>query len=776
MNLIDADAVVAAQLESTAFTPFIWGDGETVTLQSGRVPPLDPDWSLCLDGKWSVRRGPVLKEVAELVTADTVDWAVVEQPGVVCRADPNVQPADILHWDRRYMRHISDDDGAVLRRRMPVPADWAGRQIHLRLDGVYPACDVYVNGRLLASHRSGLTACAVDCGDLAAPGHELDVAVVLVRRYPGQEIDMPRHSSDYAGLHGSVWLIALPPVHIAGHTLLTGLAKDLCGARLAGSVELVNPSTGTVGELELRLYDGDVLTASTQRKVSCPNGPSTVALDLALSNPRLWHAEHPHLYRAELLWRCHGKEQVLTWRCGFRRLEVIEGRPLCNGTPLKLRGVNHLSIHPQHGLHTPEKWLRQCLELMRKANVNAIRTHYTGPSILADLCDEMGFFLVQEVTIDWFGHELEKPNCLGPCLHRIEATLRRDRHHPCLVMVGIGNENLPASPEVIQPFLRHYAAFHKLAKSLSPDLWVCYPPPGPANAIPGDIEPRIGDIADVHYNFSSARALRDTGSVVLPESWQGPFTLYTREQLIADGWTGAWFSSEYGIVNAVADVHDAPWQSVICEEPADWLGQQASTTVLAERMEREWGLMRDDPTCLGGAYFPWLPPGVGDPWGWTFWAEEGDWGVVTQDLTPKPQFWVLRAALSPVTVAERRIRVAKDQATVIVTLRNRYGTIHLAACTLRTQLGPTGQFCGLLRDWLDIPTAGAPGTDVPVEIPIWHEGARASLAEGRPVVLRLHLLAPDGFRPLTHEVLLIPESVPSDVSKGPISLGADAST
>jgi hypothetical protein len=774
MDLIDADAAVSAQLATTACAAFPLPDGRTVTLTSGWIPPIDPGWSLCLDGVWACRRGRVLGQAAVLSAGSTAGWEAVPQPGVVCRADPSVQPADIPGWNRRFMSHVAEDDGAVLRRRVGVPAAWAGRRIWLRLDGVYPACDVYVAGRLLAQHRSGLTACAVDCSDLAVPGSDLDVAVVLVRRYAGQEIDMPRHSSDYAGMHGSAWLIALPPAQVTGHDLAACLDDDLRSARLAGSVELVNHGADTAGDLEVRLLDGGQTVAVQRLACRCPTGSSRVAVDLAVPTPRLWHAEHPHLYRVELHWRCGGHEQSLAWRCGFRRLAVVDGRPQCNGTPLKLRGVNHLSLHPEHGLHTPEAWLRRCLDLMRKANVNAIRTHLTAPSVLADLCDELGFFLIQEVTIDWFGHELENPTCLGPCLHRIDATLRRDRHHPSLVMVGIGNENLPANPQVIDAFRRHYQAFHRLAKTLAPDLWVCYPPPGPANAIPGDIEPRIGDIADVHYNLASVRTLRTTGAVVLPKSWQGPFRSYTHAELRAFGWSGAWFSSEYGIVNAVADVHDAPWQSVICEEPADWLGPQASTTVLAERLEREWGLMRDDPTCLGGAYFPWLPPGVGEPWGWTLWAEDADWGVVTQDLTPKPQFWVLRAALSPVTVAERRVHVPAAATAVTLTLRNRYGTIDLADCTLRTQLGATGKLCGILRDWRDIEVAGAPGADVQVEIPLWHDQARASLAEGRPVVLRLHILAPDGTRPLTHEVLLIPGLLAAGAGSGHISLGSDA--
>jgi beta-galactosidase len=773
---------VDAQLGLTAPLRLRFPDETDTFLVSGRVAPLDlsPEKRLCLDGAWSCVKGLVLDRAASLADprTDASAWPLVTQPGVVCIADPEAEPREIPNWDRRMMTHIPENDGAVLRRTVDVPAHWAGHRIFLRLDGVYPAADVYLDGVRVAVHRSGLTACCVDCTAHARPGEPLVVAIVLVRRYFGQEIDMPRHSSDYAGLRDSVWLHALPACHVEDHHLVAELDADLVSARLRGPVHIRNTAADFCeGEIELQLFDAaHRLLASRSERVAVPAGEvRTPSLDLPVTRPALWCDEHPRLHHVVLVWRVGGQTQALRWRVGFRRLASDHERPTLNGRPLKLRAVNHLSLHPEHGLHTPVSWLRRSLELMRRANINAIRTHFTAPSALADLCDELGFLLVQEITIDWYGHELWRPRCLGPCLHRIEATVRRDRHHACLVAFGIGNENLPANPAQIAPFRRHYEIFHALAKRLSPFHWIMYPPPGPANKIPGDLEPRIGDIADVHYNFASVRALRDTGRVTLPESWEGPFTSYSREELRQGPWTGLWFSSEYGIVNAVADMPDAPWQSVITETSEDWLGPASSQEALANRLEREWGLMRDDPTCLGGAYFPWLPPGRGNPWGWTLWAEDADWGVVMQDLTPKPQFWVLRAAYSPVTFAERRVRWRPGQTGIEVTVRNRYGTHDLRDCTIRTQLGVTGLFLGVYRDWKDIPVNCPPGADARLILPLWHDEAQRSLKENKPILYRIHVIAPDGFRPITHEILVVPEGLESyRPETGHLNLGSDA--
>ena len=748
-----------------------FADGSSCVMQSGRVIPLSITNTICLDGDWAVQRGQLLNCCDELIAADSSDWQVVQQPGIVCIADKEEKPRDIPNWHRRFMRHIPEDDVAVLKKEIRIPSDWQGRAIHLHVEGVYPAADIYVNGTLLAEHRSGLTPCSVACSDLVTPGQSCSIAIVIRRRYPLQEIDMPRHTSDYAGLHGSVNLLGLPTRHIEEHNLHTALDADLTTGYMTGSVRIHGAPAD--GELQLQIKDSNQ-SIITEQVWTMSSECCEQTINLPIAQPNLWCDETPNLYQATLTWVCKGVEQKLQWHCGFRRFEVIEGRPTVNGQPLKLRGVNHLTTHPEHGMHMPKSWLRRSLEMMKKANVNTIRTHLTGPTALAELCDEMGFYLMQEVTIDWYTHELGHPRSLGPCLLRIDGVLRRDRHHACLIALGIGNENLAGDPKKIDAFTTNFRVFYDYAKRLSPNTWVFFPPPGPANSIPGSIEPRMGDIADVHYNFATIRELNETNSVTLPESWRGPMTTYSREELLSGEWQGIWFSSEYGIVNAVPDIHDAPYQSVICEQAEDWLGSTSSTQALANRLEREWGLMRDDPTCLGGAYFPWLPPGTGDTWGWTFWAEDADWGVVTRDLTPKPQFWVLRAAYSPITFKERRLQWNEEQASITLTVRNRYSTIDLNQCTLRTQLGATGKFMGIMSDWEDIPAACPPGEDNQITIPLWNEQARKSLAEGKPTLLRLHVIDPHGFRPITHEVLLVPQNLAEAYQLGHINLGSDA--
>ena len=74
----------------------------------------------------------------------------------------------------------------------------------------------------------------------------LDIAMVIRRRYPNQEIDMPRHSSDYAGLLCSVFLIATPVRHIDQHSIQSFLDEDHTSGHLRGVVEFAGPADAGV--------------------------------------------------------------------------------------------------------------------------------------------------------------------------------------------------------------------------------------------------------------------------------------------------------------------------------------------------------------------------------------------------------------------------------------------------------------------------------------------------------------------------------------------------
>ncbi len=777
--LIDGDALIAQFLSLTSETTVTFADGRTTVLTPVRGVPVlsDPAYALSLDGAWRVTKWPFAAEEADLAAPglNVRAWPEVQQPGKVFSLDVTKTVDEIPGYDRVGLGHLNPEDGAVIRRTLRLPAAWKGKRVYLRFDGIYPAGRVYLDGALLGTHTSGLTPVEWDVTDRVTPGKAVTVVVRLLCTHPHVKMDMPRHASEFAGLAQSACFFAVEPVYLAAHHLLVSVDDDLATGRMAGELALHNSGArAATGTVTLAVLDANGKTVA-KKGMSVGIGAGArcgVPLAVKVKAPALWNDEYPHRYTVYLTLAIDGQPaQEVCFRTGFRRFDLADGRPTLNGHPVKFRGVNHLTYHPEHGLYTPEAWLRQNLALMKKANVNCIRTHYLGPRILAELCDELGLYLLQELPIDWGTNYIHDPAWVGPALQRIAGGILRDRDHPSVMVWSVGNENMPESAAVAEDGYNHLRIYHRLAKALDPTRPTMFPPPGPANAIRGIFEVRVGDIGDTHYSFNLAKDFLRTGVVTNPYAWTGEKETVTREEAMARGWSGVWLSSEYGIMNMMPDLLHAPYGSIIDDAREDPLSGKSSLQTFYERLQREWGFLRGEASCLGGAFFPWICGAAGDnPWGWTIWAEDNDWGPVTADLLPKPFFWAMRVLFSPVWLPARLVWHAGETA-LRFPVENQFNAIDLSACTLRVLMG-WGYGMSAMR-WRDVPMAGAPGAAAEVEIPLW-ETTIDALTHGVPSVVRCVLLDPHGFRVLTHDIVVLPESV-ADVP-APLAIGPDAVT
>ncbi len=766
MKTIHKSQVVEYQLGATAPEEVAFEEGGSTLLTPARwVPELANGWPIMLDGCWEVTYWPFpVPEESLLADAGAeVKWDDIEQPGKVFYYEPDESPDQIEGWNRVTLEHLDPEDGAMLRREVCIPAEWTGKRILLRFEGIFPAGRIYFDGRLVAEQFSGLTPIEVDVTDLAVPGQVHTVAVRLYRRHNDVQLDMPRHALEFCGLSRHCFLHAVEPVHLTETNVRPTLADDYETGQLAGEALIKNATDREVQivmQATLTEGNGTVVASEFYSATLMPGAEDPVGFDLNAGLVQVWNAETPYLYDLTLRLTCPGQaNQEVTSPVGFRRFEIKDQRCLLNGQPVKFRGVNHLTFHPELGMCTPEEWLRDCLLLMKKANVNAIRTHFYGPPELTALCDELGLYFLQELPIDWGHSFLAEPEKVGPVLHRLHAGVRRDRNHPSIMVWSIGNENMPPDEARYEVFMDHLRLFNQMVKRTDPTRPTMFPPPGPAGRIKGIFEARMSEIADIHYSFNLVRDFNETDVVSgNPRTWEPTFEPdATREELLQGPWQGVWFSSEYGIINQQADLLNAPYVSIISDVMEDPLSGKNTQQVFLDRLSREWGYMRDDPTCLGGAYFPWMASGAGDPWGWVRWGEDADWGVVLGDLTPKSNFWAMRVLFSPVRFPER-ITWKPGETELCFTVHNDYNSINLSQCTFRTQMGGGPPYMAMLREFKDVTVECPPANSREVVVPIWSENTKNTLEKGSPAVVRVTVIDPEGFRPIMADILIIPEA------------------
>ena len=239
-----------------------------------------------------------------------------------------------------------------------------------------------------------------------------------------------------SGIFRDVYLLRRPQGHIRDFTVQTRLAP---GGGAAIDVEVLG---GKDVRYELQ-YGGAAVAAgvAVEGKIHIP-----------LTNPHLWNAETPNLYALTL--RCAGEN--ITTKVGVREVKIENRVVKLNGTPIKFRGVNRHDSSPVNGAAVTSEEMRRDLTLMKLHNINAIRTsHYPNAPYFYELCDEMGFYVIDEADVEMHGvvtamGEYSEANfCLladdpmykKTILDRVQRCVLRDKNRPCVLIWSMGNES-----------------------------------------------------------------------------------------------------------------------------------------------------------------------------------------------------------------------------------------------------------------------------------------------------------------------------------------------
>jgi beta-galactosidase len=336
-----------------------------------------------------------------------------------------------------------DNASGLYRLKFKVPAHWHGRLVKLNFDGVQNGCEIWCNGQPVPVelpswgrtnyHESGWTAWQADLTSAVKFGAANLLALRVVKNTQSVDCD----TGDFfllGGVDRPVTLFSIPATHLTDFSLRTTVQADR-SAEVKVLAQLSHPNQGT--KLSMLLEGEPPLEAEPD-----PNGQ--VDLTQTVHDPKLWSAEFPNLYSLSLELK-DGKGKVLervSRRIGLREVSITNGVFCVNHVPVKLVGICRHDVYPTLGTAiTPEIWKKD-LTLMKGANFNAIRTsHYPYGSGFYDLCDEMGFYVIDEEPFCWV-------NCDDPELkpafeQRARETVARDKNHPCVVIWGVGNENHP---------------------------------------------------------------------------------------------------------------------------------------------------------------------------------------------------------------------------------------------------------------------------------------------------------------------------------------------
>lgn len=583
--------------------------------------PSDPAMKTSLNGQWAFKfiNGTDWSAYADFSKEgyDVSYWESIPVPG--CWDALGILPAKYVN---------PEDVTGLYKTSFKVPASWNGDHVFLNFDGVLRGYELWVNGQKAGSWELANNSCQFDITQYVRTG-ENDLSMRVYTRYKGSDFD---GNDDWGqvGIHRDVTLFAVPQTHLKDMKITShvpdgspaevtfGFCLDAFGAKLGRSAvikgEIRCPNNGLMDRFEYKVKDGTVKHVWTPEEA------------------HLWTAETPTLYTLNLsIWQGGREVEKISRKFGIREIRIDGNKLLLNNRLFKLRGVTMHATDPKTGKVISEELNLKDMKMMKEGNVNFIRTsHYPREPRFYDLCDSLGFYVMDEVPFGFGDEHLTDSTYQDNLILRAQATIVRDKNHPSVIIWSIGNEN---------PLTEICQVTGKYVQNLDPSRPICYP--------------MIGDYFD-SFNFE------------LPDFLDI-------------------FSPHYPSSNRLEQYAQKSYKPLVATEYCHTLGQAF------EEHHEMWEVMQANDNLAGGAIWEWVDQGMPDrasvwpgKFAWTdrVWISETDVikmegnqgtdGLIYPTRDPLPNYYGMRK-----NYAQAYVLSEKLGPDALLEVENRYDFVNL---------------------------------------------------------------------------------------------------
>ena len=414
---------------------------------------------MSLNGQWKFFYARNPKQVVpgfEQPDYDCSGWADITVPAHIQTEGYGVpQYCNVQYpWDG----HETLSPGELPERFNPVacyvktfrlPAGMTGKRLFVSFRGAESGLAVWLNGKYIGFSGDSFTPHEFELTDALADG-ENKLACRVYRWCAGSWLE-DQDFLRFSGLYREVYLYAVPEAHIRDLTWTAEPDADMTRGILNWTAKTEAPA-GSRFCLRLK-RDGETVAEVSAET----DGETETCGTLEVENVRLWSAEDPYLYTVEAEMKSPaGETEFLRLKAGFRKIEIRNSVIRVNGKRVVFKGVNRHDFCGETGRAVTAEKIRRDLILMKRNNINAVRTsHYPNSGELYRLCDELGIYVIDENNMEshgmwdmyWNGrtdkvfpgdfHEWEPL-----LLDRVRSMIGRDRNHPCVLIWSCGNESL----------------------------------------------------------------------------------------------------------------------------------------------------------------------------------------------------------------------------------------------------------------------------------------------------------------------------------------------
>ena len=340
---------------------------------------------------------------------------------------------------------VDNNATGFYRRTITIPETWKDKRVFIHFDGVYSAAVVWVNDKYVGYSQDSNTDAEFDITGFVTTGDN-QLSVRVYRWCDGSYLE-GQDMWHLSGIHRDVYLVATPKVFVSDHYITSSLNNEATSGSM--SVKLTvdnrnNVSTTKTLQVSLLDRDGKEIATETETYTGTSTTEKTVTFS-GLSNLHPWSAEDPYLYTVVVSQKDENgaEEMAFSTKYGFRKITKSGNLIYINGKRVYFKGVNTQDTHPEYGRAIDMETMMKDLTMMKKANVNTVRTsHYPRQPKMYAMMDALGFYVMDEADVECHYNQNLSSNSswITAMDDRTKRMVLRDRNHPSVIFWSLGNE------------------------------------------------------------------------------------------------------------------------------------------------------------------------------------------------------------------------------------------------------------------------------------------------------------------------------------------------
>lgn len=339
-----------------------------------------------------------------------------------------------------------------------LPEGFRKSGLYISFQGVESGFALWLNGQYVGYSEDSFTPSDFDLTPYVKEGE--NKLAVQVFKWTSSSWCEDQDFYRFSGIFRSVYLYTMPKVHVYDLKVQPVVDEAVLNADLLVTMQMRGEGKARLTLTGSRNYS--VLEEKEEQIIfseELPVSEGEVHFEKEVKKPDLWSAEIPNLYTLTI--ECFDqngeRSELVSQRIGFRRFEMKDGIMTLNGKRIVFKGVNRHEFSSKTGRAVTREEVLKDIVTMKQNNINAIRTcHYPDASIIYDLCDEYGLYMIAENNLESHGswdaamHGSVPKDTIVPgdnmdwepmMLDRVNSCYQRDKNHPAVLIWSVGNES-----------------------------------------------------------------------------------------------------------------------------------------------------------------------------------------------------------------------------------------------------------------------------------------------------------------------------------------------